>query len=249
MLEYVATFEDRLRFGTVPSSMLTLPMSETTQALNASLSPSPYLPRPLVIVIGMPKSGTGTIADFFTCNRWKTSHWRCGRSGEFCGDCMTRWVTDVSGQPAGDKSAELRSACGDYDVFAQVDYNPGYTCLFPQVFFLQTLLRYLPGACFVLNTRPTDHWLSSVRSWAIGTELGGLLGRMIDACPIHPRNETGLGEWYDRYKMRASLAMRSAKCALEFNIEDDVGVTSHLNRFFKLNSSTQCLGVYAHKTG
>ena len=48
---------------------------------------------------------------------------------------------------------------------------------------------------------------------------------------------------------RASLAMRSAKCALEFSIEDDVGVTSHLNRFFKLNSSAQCLGVYAHKTG
>ena len=37
--------------------------------------------------------------------------------------------------------------------------------------------------------------------------------------------------------------MRSAKCALEFNIEDDAGVTSHLNCFFKLNSSTQCLGI------
>ena len=148
---------------------------------------------------------------------------------------MMRWVTDVSGQPADDKSAELRSACGDYDVFAQVDYEPHYTCLFPQVFFLQTLLRYLPHACFVLNTRSTDHWLSSVRNWY------DMMGRMIDACPIHPRNETGLGEWYDRHKMRASLAMRSAKCALEFNIEDDVGLTSHLNRFFKLNSSTQCL--------
>jgi hypothetical protein len=110
-------------------------------------------------------------------------------------------------------------------------------------------LRTCHTAAPVLNTRPTDHWLSSVRGWAIGTELGGLLGRMIDACPIYPRNETGLGEWYDRHKMRASLAMRSAKCALEFNIEDDAGVTSHLNCFFKLNSSTQCLGIYAHKTG
>ena len=132
---------------------------------------------------------------------------------------MTRWVTDVSGRPAGDKSAELRSACGDYDVFAQVDYNPAYTCLFPQVFFLQTLLRYLPGACFVLNTRPTDHWLSSMRRWS------DMMGRMIDGCPIHPRNKTGLGEWYDRHKMRARLAMRSAKCALEFKTSKTISAS------------------------
>ncbi len=30
-------------------------------------------------------------------------------------------------QETTDKSAELRSACGDYDVFAQVDYEPHYT--------------------------------------------------------------------------------------------------------------------------
>ncbi len=60
--------------------------------------------------------------------------------------------------------------------------------------------------------------------------------RMIDACPIHPRNETGLGEWYDRHKARASLALRSASCAIEVNIEEG-GLTPSMDRFFTLNSS------------
>ena len=147
----------------------------------------------------------------------------------------------MAGRPAGDSSASLRSACGNYDVFAQVDYEPDHTCIFPQVFHLHTLMSYLPHACFILNTRPTNNWLRSVREWP------GMMDRLTGACPIHPRNETGLGKWYDEHKERASLALRSAQCAGEFNIEDGVGLTTHLDRFFKLNSSNTCLAKYGNK--
>jgi len=211
--------------------------------------------RPMIIVIGMPKSGTETISEFFQCNAWSTSHWSCPLGAGLwaanrtfpahpfpaCGNCMTRWVTDMAGRPVHDGSASLRSACGNYDVFAQVDYEPAHACMFPQVFFLTTLLSYLPHACFILNTRPTSHWLKSVRGWP------GMMGRLTDACPIHPRNETGLGKWYDEHKVRASLALRSAQCASEINIEDGVGLTTHLDRFFKLNSSDACLAKYGNK--
>ena len=184
-----------------------------------------------------------------------------------------KWVTQMSGSSTTDGSAALRSACGDYDVFAQVDYEPNGACLFPQMYFLQTLLRYLPSACFILNTRPTEHWLESVRNW------NDMLPHMISSCPINPRNATGLGEWYDRFKARASLALRaSSRCALEFvchpegsnpsrgpqqrsaiptrassaclgqDIEDGVGPTTHLDQFFALNSSTTCLGIHTHQT-
>lgn len=156
---------------------------------------------------------------------------------------MTRWVTGMSGQPPGDRSAELRAACGDYDVFAQIDHEAFDACMFPQVFFLHTLMTYLPNACFILNTRPTNKWLDSVRHWY------DMMPRLVDACPIHPRNETGLGEWYDRHKVRASLALRSARCGLEFNIDEDpIGLTTHLTQFFNINSSTKCLGVYTHRS-
>ena len=165
---------------------------------------------------------------------------------------MTRWAADMSGKPVGDRSAELRLACGNYDVFAQVDYVSSQVCKVPQVFYLETLLSYLPHACFVLNTRPTDTWLSSVRSWRSKVDhndnRSSLMTRLIGACPIHPKNETGLGDWYDMHKLRASLALRSANCGLEFNIEDGIGPTTHLDRFFKINSSKECLSTYARKT-
>ena len=228
--------------------------------LELVLSASPSPPRPLVIVVGMPKCGTGTIYEFFECNGWKTSHQVCSgflpwldlmnadaERGITCAACVTHWVTTVMGKPASDRSAELRLACGNYDVFAQLDSEPLHTCLFPQVSFLQTLLNYLPHACFVLNTRPTDKWLSSVRNWHHLQMGANLTTRLIDSCPIHPRNETGLGDWYERHNLQASLALRSARCALEIDIEDGIGLTTHLDRFFKVNSSRKCLHAKAHR--
>uniref|UniRef100_A0A7S0NE31 Sulfotransferase domain-containing protein n=1 Tax=Phaeocystis antarctica TaxID=33657 RepID=A0A7S0NE31_9EUKA len=220
---------------------LQLSAAEVSRA-NSSTTPTS---RPLIIVLGMPKTGTETIGEFFKCNGLKSAHWKCDHST--CGDCVMRWVTEMSGSSTSDGSAALRSACGDYDVFAQMDYEPRGACLFPQMYFLQTLLRYLPSACFILNTRPTEHWLASVRNWKTGRN--NMLSRLTSACPINPRNATGLGEWYERFKARASLALRaSTRCGLEFDLEDGVGPTSHLDQFFALNSSTTCLGIHTHET-
>ena len=104
---------------------------------------------PLVIVLGMPKSGTGTIHEFFRCNHWPSAHWRCRNS--YCGDCVTRWVVEMSKGETKDGIEVLLETCGSYDVFAQIDEEPAHACLFPQVFYLQTLLHYLPHACFILN--------------------------------------------------------------------------------------------------
>ena len=201
-------------------------------------------PRPLTIVIGMPKTGTETINAFFACNGWKHSHQHCvtrqhgtSTTRTYCGKCMTNWVVAMSGSNIADGHAALRSTCGDFDVFSQVDWEPFGACMFPQVFYLHTLLRYLPHACFILNTRPTAHWLRSVRGF------GNMMPRLIESCPVSPQNETGLGDWYDGHKARASVALRSARCSLEFDIEDGVGLTTHLDRFFKLNSSAKCLDL------
>ena len=77
-------------------------------------------------------------------------------------------------------------------------------------------------------------------------------GVAVDGPIFHrrPRNRTGLGEWYDRHKARATAWLRSsARCSLTFDIEDDVGLTTHLDRFFELNATQTCLAKYAHKTG
>ena len=177
------------------------PLSSPTSPLNASSGTS-MSSRPLVIVLGMPKTGTESIAKFFTCNKWKSSHWTCPGHG-YCGQCLLRWVAAVAGSSIADGADLLREACGDFDVFSQIDYEPSGACLFPQVTYLPTLLRYLPNAYFVLNTRPTAHWLSSVAQW------GNMLERLTQACPINPRNSTGLGQWYEAIIVRASQALRT----------------------------------------
>ena len=127
--------------------------------------------RPLVIVLGMPKTGTESIAKFFTCNKWKSSHWTCPGHGH-CGQCLLRWVAAVAGSSIADGADLLREACGDFDVFSQIDYEPSGACLFPQVTYLPTLLRYLPNAYFVLNTRPTAHCTLAVECRAVGQYAG-----------------------------------------------------------------------------
>ena len=212
-----------------------------SQPRGSSRPPPPsLLKRPMVVVLGMPKSGTESISSFLECNGWHSAHWHCD-SG-YCGDCMLRWVADISGTNGTDAVNALKRQCGNFNAFAQVDYEPMGSCIFPQVSYLATLIRYLPDACFVLNTRPTSHWLASVSAW------NNMMSRLTSYCPIYPRNEEGLGRWYDDIKFRASRALQKAKCSVEFDIEDNVGLTNHLDRFFKLNSSDSCLGVLSHQT-
>ena len=159
---------------------------------------------------------------------------------------MLRWVMEMSGSNTTNGAAALKRQCGNFNAFGQIDYEPMGACIFPQVSHLHTLIRYLPDACFVLNTRPTTRWLASVHHWGVG-ELN-MERRLTRYCPIYPRNKTGLGLWYDEIKFRASLALRKAKCSLEFDIEDDVGLTTHLDRFFDLNASERCMDVHKNKT-
>ena len=114
------------------------------------------------------------------------------------------------------------------------------TCIYPQINYLGTMLRYLPRACFVLNTRPTAHWLNSVSQWA------GLRPRLLRNCPIWPRNETGLGRWYDDYKQRTSARLRAwGGCYLEVDIERE-DLTARLDHFFAMNASAECLATHTH---
>ena len=59
------------------------------------------------------------------------------------------------------------------------------------------------------------------------------LHQSYSSCPINPRNATGLGEGYDRYKARASLALRSAACSLELDILKTVSASRHIYQFTK----------------
>ena len=148
----------------------------------------PHRP-PMIIELGLPTlmDRTPLLATYFVCNDWRVAHWRCGET--FCGLCFLDFIKTVAERygrlhETHDASAELRGSCGDYDVFSQIDYEPGAACVFPQVNYLHTIIRSLPSACFVLNTRPLDRWLKSVHAFP-----NSFRDRLLDSCPIYPRCE------------------------------------------------------------
>jgi hypothetical protein len=101
----------------------------------------------------------------------KTSHYVCA-GGEHCGKCVERNVR--AGAPP-------LSNCGEYDVYAQLDYsgNPGgaiegvatvdpgnTSCFFPQLEALDAMSAQFPSATFVLNHRRRfEDWTGSVDHW------------------------------------------------------------------------------------
>ena len=69
--------------------------------------------RPLTILVGMPKTGTGSIANMFSCFGWRSSHWRCGIGGaerQMCGACMLRFVGQVIGNIEKNVTSEAAKA-------------------------------------------------------------------------------------------------------------------------------------------
>ena len=216
--------------------------------------------RPLVVVLGLPKAGTSSVGEYFSCHGWRVSHWLCETPNTTatttttttttkCTFCFHDWLARVAARehPGSrgwreqlDLATELRRACGAYDVFAELNLQLHNLCLYPQVSHLHTLVRVLPHACFVLNTRPLPHWLESVKAWGLKTintsssllsggskhaasyqpERDSMLAKMLNSCPVWPRTEEGVLRWHSEHLERARDALRNHSCAIELDIEE-----------------------------
>lgn len=209
------------------------------------------LTRPLIVMLGLGKSGTQTTHDFFRCAGWSSSHWVCRKPGEgdeFCATCVLRWMAKT--MPSGsmrnerrhDHSAALREECGNYTVFAQIDAETSVTCAIPQVSFLHTLLGRLPNACFLMTYRPEASWIESMAHWST------LKPRTLSSCPLLPKNDSGLAAYYAAHKARVRAALAASKvCHLEVDLETE-SLTHRLDSFFQVNASKRCLATHANKT-
>jgi hypothetical protein len=197
----------------------------------------------------MPKSGTSSLNAYFTCNQARTAHWKC-KDNQYCGVCMQNFFSNVAKntwknrKSSGDYAPELQQACGNYNVYAQLDFQTPLACLYPQVNHLQTLVRALPHACFTYTDRPFDHWLASVKGWG-GSGSSNMYSRFLNACEIYPRNETGLFAWRENHKRLVRETLRG-RCFLEIEIEEpDAG--ARVAEFFQ-GTRASCWGQKNCKT-
>lgn len=209
------------------------------------------LARPLIVMLGLGKSGTQTTHDFFQCAGWSSSHHSCRRPGqppEFCATCVLRWfartmplVSELN-EPRRDHSTALREECGNYTVFAQIDAATSLTCAMPQVSFLHALLARLPNACFLMTYRSEASWIESMAHWSTSKK------RHLASCPLLPQNDTGLAALYAEHKARVRAALVASKvCHLEVDLATE-SLTHKLDGFFRVNASKRCLGTHANRT-
>jgi hypothetical protein len=129
-------------------------------------------------IMGLPRSGSLALHEYFTCHGKSSSHYCCGEAEDAptsptssstkfpckndsptCGDCVLQ--NFKSKQPP-------FQGCGKYDVFTQFDVETQdpYAWFLPQHFALPLLHQAYPNATFVLNTRSDPStWAKSVLHW------------------------------------------------------------------------------------
>jgi len=130
-----------------------------------------------ILVVGLPKSGTTSIHEYFTCGGYKASHWRCRTHKELCGALIRRNVRL--------KRPPLDNI-GDYDVYTQLDGD----CYFPQIKALEEIHEHYPNSTFILNLRNIDAWMNSMRTF--NAAYSGILPKYnkVTLCEISEKKST-----------------------------------------------------------
>jgi hypothetical protein len=168
------------------------------------------LPTP-ILVVGLPKTGTSTVHNFFKKSGYSSSHYKCNES-YFCGMCFKSAIK--SGKPP-------LASCGGYEVYAQMDVENTGQCHFPQITDLEILHEEAPNATFILSTRNMTHWATSVRNWVGGVR--SMAGRLAK-CEEGPKTRfpDDLIVWHHAHleRIREFVRTHPSHTLVEIDIED-----------------------------
>lgn len=178
--------------------------------LPKSPRPMRLLPTP-ILQVGMPKTGTTSIHTFFERSGYRSSHYRC-INRHYCGLCIRAALQ--KGEPA-------LKACGDYEVWAQMDVENLGQCHLPQIVNLEELHNEAPNATFILSHRNMTRWAKSVKNWVgINRSMGARLAK----CVGGPNSKTveDLIKWHIEHieRIRKFVAEHPSHALVEINIED-----------------------------
>jgi len=123
-----------------------------------SLWPNP------TIVVGLPKAGTKTIHEYFSCGHVeRVSHYRCANNmkcGQLIHDNIKQHRPPLHGTGAFNVYTQL-------DVTAYTNSTSSLPCYYPQVELLEELHEHHPYSTLVLNKRNVTTWVASIKRWFI----------------------------------------------------------------------------------
>lgn len=160
--------------------------SSSSSFASDEASGASYVPLP-ALNLGMPKCGTLSQHDFFSCAGYRSAHYFLNNKKEsykigniFIGTCM-RDVANL-GLPV------LSTCVPNLDAVTQIDANCNFgrdcefgqfhvsshklrdDCFFPQLSLLEEIHEEDPNATFLLPFRPFEDWVNSLDNWNGGLD-------------------------------------------------------------------------------
>lgn len=125
--------------------------------------------KPLVLVVGLPRSGSLALYNFFVCNGLKSSHYCCDGTANTAFPCANHRTCGECVHSNWNASRPAFAGCGgDAQVYAQFDVesHEPFEWFLPQHYALPLLHRDYPDAVWILNTRSSSNqWATSVLHW------------------------------------------------------------------------------------
>jgi len=156
----------------------------------------------------------------YRCNK-RTYAFDTNNNGIVCADCIQKSVEEGLPQP-------LFTKCGRADAYSQLD-NGGWG-KFPQIEYLDEILRAYPEGTFVLTFRTIEKWYHSMTHWpptAIGTPKAQMSDGLRNAdIPGFPRgtgrNVGEFGRWFCSHvtRVREAIGKNPMQHLVEIDIED-----------------------------
>lgn len=169
--------------------------------------------RTKIILVGLPRSGSLALYDFFNCHGWKSAHYCCGDEDTnrthfpcpqtTCGACVHDNM--LHQRPAFDKCSDKNTR-----VFSQFDVETAepYAYFLPQHYTLPLLQQDYPDAVWILNTRDTPaRWADNVMHWHSVTQrfFGSFASSPKDNKPRLAPRPHGLSEVDTRLALDKSI--------------------------------------------
>ena len=137
-----------------------------------------------ILLMGLPKSGSEAIHNYFTCNQVRSSHYCCDKTTPTkttkseshstvdsrmkfpCGEHQVTCGSCVLHNMQGDRSP--LEGCGDYQVWSQFDVETTdpFSWFLPQHHALPLLHESYPNAAIILHRRQrAEDWAESILHW------------------------------------------------------------------------------------
>lgn len=145
----------------------------------------------MIILLGMPKSGTSSFQELFTRLGYKSYHWT--KENKHIGTIIKN--NKINNKP-------LLCDFLDTDVITQMDVCINeHNCYWPQIVDYKQIIKENPNAIFILNKRNPEELLSSFKRW------GNLDKRLFKYNPeiIADKTDKGFIEFIENFYLDIEL--------------------------------------------